>query len=256
MKDWFFFDAAAQLGTPRNGGLAFASTPAELLAEMDRAGVARALVREINASDAGAVYANERMARCLAEDGSGRLDGVWTLLPPQTREIPQGKELFAAMKRHRVRALDLLPAEHRWVASRRTIGRVMGEAAERRVPILVSRAAFDYSWERLYGFLEWFPENRYIFLTTGEPWGIDRQARPLLEAYPHFHMELSTYWTMEGIAELAKDYGAGRFLYGSGYPAFNHGNMMLALRHAELSLDGKLAIAGRNLAGLLDGAEL
>jgi len=248
-----FFDANCQVGLPMNGGAATATIPA-LLAEMDRNGVDRALVRHINVDPDGAVVTNEELALMLAnEDPAARLCGVWCILPEQCHELPPPDEFFAAMKRRRIGALTLSPGAHRWVPSRLCIGKLMDAAAERRVPVILPN--YSSRWSDLYLFMADFPRNTCILANTGR-WGADRAIRPLLEHYEHFHVELSTYWVPEGIKDLAELYGPERLLYGSGFPELNHGSTMLSIRHANIADAWSRLIAGGNLARLLEGAQL
>jgi len=64
-------------------------------------------------------------------------------------------------------------------------------------------------------------------------------------------VEISGYILDGGIEAFVGDYGAGRMLFGSGFPAAYHGGMMLALAHAEISEQDKQAIAAGNLDRLL-----
>jgi predicted TIM-barrel fold metal-dependent hydrolase len=250
-----FFDANVQIGTPMNGALEYASTTEALLREMDRNGVAKALVRDVNLTSAGAVYANNATVQWLAADTRERLAGAWSFLPSCTHELPDGKEFFTAMKANRIKALIPDPAGHRWIPDRLSIGKFMDEAAERRIPVMIGVHTLG-SWEAVYAFLKEFPRNRYICMTHGLYWGTDRYFRPLLENYPGFHLEISTYWVPEGVTDLVNEYGAERVLYGSGYPGFMFGGMMLSLKHSDIGGEAKRLIAGANLQRLLDEVEL
>ena len=89
-----FFDANCQVGLPMNGGAATATIPA-LLAEMDRNGVDRALVRHINIDPDGAVVTNEELAVMLAnEDPAARLCGVWVHPPEQCHKCHRQTNFF------------------------------------------------------------------------------------------------------------------------------------------------------------------
>lgn len=255
MKELMFFDANARIGTPMHDVLEYAPDTGTLLREMDRNGVDKALVREVNVTAAGADYANKAIARRLEDDPEGRLSGVWSILPPCTHELPEGGEFFAAMKRHRIKALIPDPAGHHWVPDRLVIGKIMDEAAERRIPVLVGTQTLG-SWGAVYAFLKEFPKNRYICMTHNLYWGTDRYFRPLLENFPGFHIEVSTYWVPEGVTDLVNEYGAERVLYGSGYPEFMFGSMMLSLKNSDISDEAKRLIAGKNLEKLLDEVQL
>ena len=101
MKDLMFFDANAVVGNTLKG---VKPGCAELLKEMDRNGVDKALVRHGNMAAAGAVIANREINSMLKEAAGDRLYGVWGILPQQCSELPAGDELFAAMKLNNIKA--------------------------------------------------------------------------------------------------------------------------------------------------------
>lgn len=246
MKELMFFDANCQVGDTVTRILP--GIP-ELLKDMDRYGVDRALVRHTDAGMLGAVRGNRKISDMLeAEDPEKRLVCVWNVLPDQCPELPPADEFFALMKEKRAGALTLDPVNHRFIACRLSLGRILGEAAKRRVPVLLN--CFAGKWEVLYSFLKEFPELVCI-IHGGDKWGRDRYLRPLLDSYPGLHGELSGYWVPEGIAELAGIYGAERLLYASGFPRYNHGAAMLQLRHSGLDDKDIALIAGKNLENLV-----
>ena len=164
---------------------------------------------------------------------------------------------FDDMRENNIRALIFFPGAHRYVPSPLTIGRIMGEAAERKIPIFLDEYTGNgNTWNELYNFLEKFPNNTFIFRAATGKWGHDRQVRPLLEHYPNFYFGLGGYWVPEGICELAKLYGAERLLFSSNYPKYSMGTQMLQLKHSRLSDDEIALIAGKNLDRLLKGAQL
>ena len=250
MKNLPFFDAGCCIGdTMYSAG----KNVQDLLQEMDRSGVERALINHA-AANSVPLLANQCISEMVAE-APDRLRGTWTFLTDQCPELPPADQFFAEMKQKGIRALNFFPEEHHYVASPLSIGKIMGEAAERKIPILLE-AFSNNNWKGLYEFLEKFPRNTYIFRQKFGKWGCDRQIRPLLEHYENFYFGLSGYWVMEGIYDLAERYGAERILFASGYPDFNMGNQMLQLKHSKLSAEDIEKIAGKNLENLLEGAEL
>lgn len=252
MKDLMFFDVDCQIGS--GPGIGIRPGVAELIADMDYYGVERALVRHGNLGLLGALQSNLDLAEMLKSDLSGRLTGVWCILPQQCGELPEPDVFFAEMKKNRIGALTLSPYDHRYVPCRLALGKIMDAAAERRIPVLLQ--AFAGKWNDLYSFLAEFPRNTFVMSNMPGKWGIDRQIRPLLENYGGFHFALSGYWVPEGIADLAGIYGSGRILYGSGYPRYSQGSGMLQLKYSGLSGAEAADIAGRNLENLLKGAQL
>lgn len=250
MKELMFFDCDCQIGNTL-----FGPKPGveELLAEMDRSGIDQALVRNGNFGPVGAVKANEETAQMLRKDLSGRLYGVWGILPVQCDEQPAGDVFFSAMKQNRIKALTLDPAAHRFEACRITIGKLLDEAAERKIPVLLY--PMQNNWKNVYDFMERFPDQLCI-AGGGHKWGNDRYIRPLLENYPNLYISTAGYWVPEGLGDLVKIYGADRLLYGSGFPDYDQGSGMLQLKYAGLN-DSEIAqIAGGNLKSLLEGVLL
>ena len=252
MKEMFFFDADCRIGS----GPAIGIQPdaAQLLADMDRFGIDRALVRHGNAELLGAEAGNRELAEMLAKDDSGRLVGVWCILPDQCPELPQGDEFFAAMKRSNIRALTLMPDDHLFVPCRLVIGRIMDAAAERKIPVLFRAKGND--WSNAYSFVREFPRNRIVIHERWGKWGRDRQLRPLLENFENVFFSICGYMVPEGLFDLAELYGAERLLYGSGYPLYNQGSGMLQLKHSGLTEAQVALIAGKNLEKLLDEVQL
>lgn len=253
MQELFFYDANCCLGLPMNGGN-YAPDAAALLQEMDYYGVGKALVRHLNLDPAGAVQTNADLAKMLRADHSGRLLGAWCILPSQCDEIPPPEQFFASFKENRIAAITLSPFAHRYVPCRLTLGKILDAAAERKVPVLLN--AFAGRWAELYDFMAAFPNLTTIYQEAVGKWGSDRNIRPLLENYPGFYFETAGYWVPEGIRDLAEKYGAGRIVYGSGFPRYNHGNGMLQLRHSGLPQESVAQIAGGNLSALLERAQL
>lgn len=252
MKEIFFFDADCQIGS----GPAIGVKPGvkELLSDMDRFGIDRSLVRHGNCALLGAEAANRELAEMLGSDATGRLVGVWCILPDQCPELPQGDEFFAAMKKNNIRVLTLLPKDHLFVPCRESIGRIMDAARERKIPVLFKTEGND--WRTAYDFLREFPRNRVIVYERWGKWGRDRQLRPLLENYENVVFSIGGYMVPEGLRDLAELYGAERLLYGSGYPLYNQGCGMLQVKQSGLSPDEIALIAGKNLEKMLDEVQL
>ena len=252
MKGLMFFDADCAVGS----GPAIGIRPdvKQLLADMDRFGVDRALVRHGNFKMLGAEAGNRELAAMLDAAATDRLSGVWCILPDQCPELPQGEAFFSAMKRHNIRALTLYPDDHLFVPRVWAIGRIMDGAAERRIPVIFEAAHND--WRNVYDFVREFPRNRIVIREYWGKWGHDRQLRPLLENCENVYYSIGGYQVPDGIRDLVELYGAERILYGSGYPRYNHGTGMLQLKQGGMSGDAVAMIAGKNLEKMLAEVQL
>lgn len=246
-----FFDSNCNLGASLNPRLCQAKDVDALYEIMDYSGVDKALVRYLN-MDVGPVYANEQLARMLKDDRDERLLGIWSVLPECCNELPKGDAFFKAMKENRIAAVRILPGFERWLPTRISIGSVMDALCERKVPTFISRTCFSDDWTGLYNFLELFPDNIYILGPgLGSLWGTERQLRPIMETYKNVHLEISNIWMPEAVGDFARDYGATRILYGSGYPDYTPGSMMAVVQHLELDDADKDLIAAGNLERII-----
>ena len=247
-----FFDCNVFFGLPVKRPLAPVPTAEDLLAEMDRAGVERALVWHIAQHDASPQVGNRLLAEAIRPHP--RLVGCWTVLPNQTREFPPPPLFFQHMREARIAALRVFPGSHRFLLNAVSMGDLLEEMVARRIPLLVSLRR-GMEWRDIYALLAEFPDLVCVICDHGS-WGSDRLFRPLLERYPHVYVDTAQYMLDGGLEALVSDYGATRVLFGSGFPESYFGGMMLALRHAGIPDEARAAIAGGNLERILKEVRL
>ncbi len=247
-----FFDCNVFFGLPAKRPLAPVSTVEELLATMDQAGVAKALVWHIAQHDAAPQLGNQQVAEAILPHP--RLVGCWSVLPNQAREFPPPRVLFQRMREARIGALRVFPNAHRFLINAVSMGDLLTSMVTRRIPLFVS-VKRGMEWRDVYALLADFPELVCVICDHG-CWGMDRMFRPLLERYPNVYVDTSQYMLDGGIEALVADYGARRLLFGSGFPESYFGGMMMTLKHAEIPIEAKAAIAGGNLERLLEEADL
>jgi len=251
MANLEFSDCNCFIGLPPVGMPKPVATAAELLREMDRSGISRALVWHVLQRDFSEIVGNDMLTRELAGHRD-RLAGCWALLPTQTKEMPKPSLLFEQMAAAGVRALTGFP-RHRFLLRGETFGAILRPMVTRRIPLMLSMR--EVGWDHAYDLLKEFPKLTCV-LTTDGCFGSDRLFRPLIERYPNVYFEISEYILDGGIEAFVDDYGPKRLLYGSGFPKQDHGGMMLALRHAEIDDTAKRAIAGGNFAGIMREVKL
>ena len=257
-----FFDVNCYFGQPVKVPASPATCPTvdDLVAELDRAGIDRALVWHIAQLEVSPQRGNEMLAEAIR--GRDNLVGCWTLLPPQTSEMPV-EALLADMKAARVRALRAFPMRHRFILNGTTLGPLLEAMVERRIPLVYSVRMASPSmdaylvWRDLHDLMREFPELTLIITDHGS-WGCDRYFRPLLDAYPRVYVDTSLYFLDGGIESLVERYGAaaGRLVFGSGLPERYPGGMMMAIHHAEIPDDAKEAIAAGTLSRLIEEVRL
>lgn len=247
-----FFDCNVQLGLPIEGRLAPVATPRELLLEMDRAGVERALVWHCAQLEAAPQVGNQLLSEAIAQEP--RLVGCWAVMPDHDEEFPPLGTFLARMKEARVAALRAFPGRHDFLLNAVSTGELLSAMTARRIPLILSleRGA---DWRTIYELLGEFPDLVCILCDVGWP-GQDRMVRPLLRRYPHVYVDTANYTVDGGVESLVSHCGAHRLLFGSDFPDSYFGGMMLAIQHADVPAEAKAAIAGGNLARILGEAAL
>ena len=250
-----FFDANCYLGRPTRAVHQPVETAAELLAAMDRAGVQRALAWHVTQRDAHPADGNRLLDDAIGDDAATRLRGCWTILPPQTREVIDDG-FFDRMKARGIAALRAFPDPHRYLLNRITFGPFLDEVSHRCIPLLLSLGGDNRGWPAIYGLLEEYPALTLVLCDIGI-WGADRYTWPLLERYPNVLVESSLLALEDGGMEaMVARYGAGRILFGTGFPERYAESAVLQLLHADLSEADKAGIASGNLEALLSRVHL
>jgi predicted TIM-barrel fold metal-dependent hydrolase len=225
-----------------------------MIAAMDDAGIENAPVWHVAQRDWSIAEGNTRVSAPVA--GEERLWGCWTLLPPQAGEIPASAELFARMKRERIRAVRIFPEDHRFVARYTALGSTFENMSRRRVPLFLSMEQHGIVYALADRLLAVFPGLTCVLCDLGV-WGVDRFTRPLLELFPKVFLETSHLALHDSVLdELVRTYAAGRFVFGTGFPVRHPASAMLPLHHADISEEDKCLIASGNLVRLLDRVKL
>jgi len=252
--DLAFFDCNVFMGGAQTGTWNPAWTREDMLRAMDEAGTEKALVWHVGQQDWCVPEGNALASAAVR--GQERLWGCWTVLPPQTGEVPAGEELFSRMKADGIRALRIFPGDHRYIPGRTALGSVLDRLVERRIPLLVSIIRGGMDWAAVDALLRDFPGLLCVLCDVGV-WGVDRCLRPLLERFPGVRAETSLLALHDGVLDsLVRAYGPDRLLFGTGFPDRLPAAAMLPLLHADMGEEEKRRIASGNLAGLMEGVRL
>ena len=219
----------------------------ELTENMKRAGISGGLV--IKTIDE-AVLANSSLAADIKD--KNMLKGVWQILPSCTAEITLPHELPKSMKQNNIGAITVNPKAHRYIPRKFVIGDYLEMAQERKIPVLLNTVR-GISLEQIDDIMRDFPDLTVI-LTYDNCWGNDRLLRPFLDAYPNLCLDMTYIQTDCGLSDMLKRYTAERILFGSGFPVSYMGSHILVIKHAEISNEAKIKIAGANLKKMLEDA--
>ncbi len=246
-----FYDCNVFVGYPPVRQLFEPADTASLLKEMDWCGVDKALAWHAAQIGGGPEPGNRLLAAAI--EGQERLSGCWCIQPNQAREFPPFEQYLEQMRSASVRALRAFPLDHHFLLNKVSMGDWLEGMVANRVPLFLS-VVYGANWEIIYQLLAECPELTCVICDHG-CWGEDRRFRPLIEAYPNTYIDLSQYLLDGGIEGFVERYGAGRVLFGSGFPQSYMGGMMMALRHAQIAEEDKQAIAAGNLEKLLGEAQ-
>ena len=240
------FDCNCWYGRPPRPPFRYPATPAELLEQMDFCGIGAALAYHVN-QRFGAPQVYDSVA---LEDlrGQPRLFPVRTLLPPQTGELPGPDALLAELRRDGVRAMRAFPCEHRYRLDGLTFGPHLEMLAAHRIPLLVKADCLAIG-----DLLRDCPELTVVAMSQG-PHSLERYLRPLLDRYPNLHLDTSGLLVEGLIREFVERYGAGRLVFGSGFPDNAAGGALFCLLHADIADADRAVIAAGNLRRVLGWA--
>jgi len=246
-----FFDCNVVLGPLTAPTTRAFPTVDGLLAEMDRAGIARALVYHSLAREWHAPAGNAALMTAIADQE--RLEPCWVLLPPATREMPAPDRLLAQMEDAGVRAARLFPGPdvHNFSLADWCSGSLLAALEEARTPTFIDLD--QPSWETLANLLSRHP--RLPIVLTNVSYRIDRYLYPLWERHANLFVELSGYQGQRALEAVCERFGAERLLFGTHLPEFDAGPTIAHVAYADVAESAKRAIAGGNLERLLAGAD-
>ncbi|WP_158560829.1 amidohydrolase family protein [Paenibacillus contaminans] len=217
----------------------------DILAEMDRAGIAGALVYHGMAKSHSPSYGNGVLAGELQK--SQRLFGCWAAMPDQAGDFLSPETLVSELKANGIRAVKIFPKTHQFDPDRRTAGKLFAELERQRIPLLVDAAELTFS--QLADMLADHPE--LTLLLQGQPWSQERRLFPLMDEYPQLCIEFSALQSNAIIETAYERYGAERLLFGSGMPFKSPGAARSLIDYAQIPEEAKRLIAGGNLCRLL-----
>jgi len=240
IADWHVFDANVRVGPSGvHGELALET--GELLAEMDRFGIEKALVSHWTAEEYDAREGN-RLLETLGR--GGRLVRAWAALPDQdsigelVADRPRAVRLHFAAQKH-----NFSPAV--WCS-----GELYAYLQDHSVLTLVTLE--DIGWERLVEVLNNFSRLPILLLETG--YRADRYLFPLLRRFSNLYFDTSTYVAHRQLESFVQRFGSERVVFGSRLPLYTPGAALAILASARIPDADRMKIAGENLRRLLEGA--
>jgi hypothetical protein len=216
----------------------------QLLAEMDRHGVARAVIYHAQTEVLSPVEGNGYLADWL--DDNGRLLPQWSIMPSGDSL----NQIETLLSHKRVQSLRLYDTRSAGLPFRPwAYDELLNWISEARIPLWISlpEASLDELMETL-------PRHpQLVTVLVGAHYSHFLWVRPLLKTLPNAYLELSRYEPIGEVEALRDEFGAERLLYGSWYARYAMGPMLFYLHHTSLNEHELALVCAGNLERILQG---
>jgi len=258
---WNVFDANCVVGRHlklQPGGL---HTADELEGEMDHFGIAEAMVVDCLSRENHPVDGNARILEITAD--RLRLHPGWAALPHgPADEQPDAATFLADMRRHRVGAVFLYPAQYAFGLDDWAVDHFIEPLAAAGVPVVVNYSSVDRGplgqdltdWPAVVDLCRRWPALPVI-VSEFRIRSTNRTIYRALDACENLRIELSGCWLHRCIEFITEHWGSRRLIFGSDWPALGQGPTLAPLTTAAISDDDKRAIAGGNIRELIAWCE-
>lgn len=236
---WNVMDANVYVGHSGVDGELALEAP-ELLLEMDRFGIRRALASHFAGFEYDAIEGNRALARILDE----RFVPAWTATNEQTSisdlesRSPKAVRLWFGIRHHNFSSAP-------WCS-----GELMGYLQDAGILTVISRPEIE--WDSMAALLENYPRLKVLVLDTG--YRADRYLFPLLRRYPQLYFDSSMYFAHRQLESYLETFGPDRIVFGSRLPLYTPAAALMVLGTARVPDSVRLAVAGGNLRRLLGEA--
>lgn len=223
-------------------------TVENLLADMDRFGIAEAVCWHSAAEETHPWVGNELLVEAVADEP--RLHACAVLLPSATGEFDPPEEYIDDLRAEGVVAARMAPYAHRYDLDRATCGPVLEVLEDRGMPLYIDSTQHgDFPALR-----ELFGAYRDLrFILCNATYGQSRRVYPILQDFENVYLDLSRWELHRGLEHLLGLFDPERFLFGTLWPEFTPASAMTMLSCAQIAQGHKAKIASKNLRRLLEG---
>lgn len=247
------FDCNCMIGPSRTPQPGAPESVSDLLVEMDRLGIAEALVYHSVARWYSPTDGNAALLQELK--GNPRLHPCWVVVPHHAGEMPSPADLVKQMLDAGVRAARVFPEEHFFFLEPWCFGETLAALAEARIPLLVDWGKRHWSealrgWPAIQQVCEAFPQLPVIVVREGI--AVDRFVGALIARHQKLFLETSYYMGHRALETFVGRFGAERLLFGTGMPLYDPSEPIGMLLTSGLNGDAARSIAGGNLRRLLN----
>lgn len=240
-------DVSLALG-PHPRAVAGSDSVKDLLATMDEYGIAAAVVSNLLSRWHSPAAGNRQLVEQLKD--THRLAACWTILPDTCGELGAVDAFVTEARDAGVVAMRAFPADHRYQLDGPDLTNLHAALAEARLPLLVE--ATQTSWESVEALARRFPEHELIVGEVG--YRSLRTIAGVLSRCGNVQLDLSNLASHCGLEWLVERFGAGRFLFGTGWPLRDPAEAVTRLLWSELD-DEAVGRIGRDNALQLFGLQ-
>lgn len=242
------FDANVRVGDAPN---VIGPSRPELLAELDRHGVERAVIYHAQSELRSPTEGNQRLEEWITDDG--RLSPQWSVLPAAD-SMEQIRGLHAEGRVDSVRLYEVRTADVPFPSARLPFrpwawDEVLSWLSAKGVPAWISLP--DADPDELVTTLRAYPD--LVTVLVGAHYSHALLVRPILRSVPNAYLELSRYEPIGELEALRDEFGAERLVYGSWYSRYVMGPMLFYLHHTDFSDEELALVCAGNLERILRG---
>ncbi|MFO7973263.1 MAG: amidohydrolase family protein [Candidatus Hydrogenedentota bacterium] len=241
------FDVQTGFGGAEPGNTMVASAE-DLLAEMARLDIARALVREVPDTLVNDVpRSNEKLYEAHARHSS--LVPCPLVVPATGYDLPPEKAQIDAALDAGAGAVAIRPAQDHWSLEPWCCDRLFQTIEERRTPVFCLNDKIPL--EALAGLARRYPEIPFILAGIG--YRTQRIILPMMETFPNIYLSVGSNMSVhQGLDQLVAKIGAPRMLFGTGFPQIEAMCGVTLLMYAGIPDEAKTLIGAGNLARLIN----
>lgn len=235
------FDANVGVGHRHDRRYPFAS-PDQLLEEMARHGVNRALVYAVQGESISPTWGNDALSEWTDPNEALVPQYVAGCDPESLNQLTNLHRdgLVSSIRLHNTTACRLPLAS--WLYAD-----LLTWLSDKQIPLWISMA--DTPPTEIVDTLRTYPN--LIVVLVGAHYTHSMMIRPMLRVLPNAFLELSRYENICGIEKLVREFGANRLLYGSFFPRYAMGPMLFTLHHLAITEEELSLICATNLEKIL-----
>jgi len=235
------------VGLPRKPYTLFQPDAVDLTRELARLQISAAVVRHRQCIENFPHWGNGVLAREAAAQPNWIPAGCLT-----PDGAPDAHSLAATMSAALAGGMKvgwMSPREHMFSPRPWCCGKLYALCSEARLPLLVEYP--QLTLDEVHEIMTEYPQLRLLLLRVPRL-GRHRTLYALLERHPGVRLCLSSAYSVhEGIPDLVDQFGAERWVWGSGYPEAEGGASVALLTYAPIAESARAAIAHGNIERLL-----